>query len=371
MLNQAVFLVGGLGSRLGAMTRATPKPLLEVGGRPFLDCLIEQAARHGLHRVLLLCGHLAQAFAERYRGGGPGGAAVTVAVEPAPAGTGGALRHAAGLLDERFLLVNGDTFFDVNWLDLLTLPAGADCVARLALRDAPPGVGRYDGVELAGTQVVGFAGAGSAGPVNGGLYLVDRSILGWIDALPCSIEHDVFPRLAAAGRLAGRIYDRFFLDIGVPADFARAQAEIPARFRRPAVFLSRTCLPPAQDRARPGETWPREVLESVKQLNDLGCLVVLTGPPGRDAAASFEAFQAALQPLGAHLDAVADAPRLGPGEAVPWPCDPERSLLISCDPAELAAARAQGIEGALFAGDLARQVRALAARLRGPEGRQP
>jgi hypothetical protein len=65
---QAVFLVGGRGTRLGSLTAATPKPLLDVGGRPFLDYLIEDAARHGFERVLLLAGHLADEVATRYDG---------------------------------------------------------------------------------------------------------------------------------------------------------------------------------------------------------------------------------------------------------------------------------------------------------------
>ena len=86
MVEQAVFLVGGLGTRLGELTRQMPKPMLDVGGRPFLDYLIENARRHGLSRIVLLCGFQADVIARHYAGD-PN---VTVIREPAPAGTGGA-----------------------------------------------------------------------------------------------------------------------------------------------------------------------------------------------------------------------------------------------------------------------------------------
>jgi len=93
LLNQAVFLVGGLGTRLKDRTRATPKPLLEVGGRPFLEYLLDEAARHGFSEILLLAGHFGQQVQERYDGRDWRGARIKVLCEPEPLGTGGAIRN--------------------------------------------------------------------------------------------------------------------------------------------------------------------------------------------------------------------------------------------------------------------------------------
>src|SRR2546426_7484120 len=118
MVRQVVILAGGLGTKLGAATRDTPKPLLEVAGTPFLDHVIWNFSRHGIRRVLLLTGYLAPAFETRYGDGRHHGIAIEYAVEPTPLGTGGALALAAPRLDETFLLANGDTLFDLNYLDL-------------------------------------------------------------------------------------------------------------------------------------------------------------------------------------------------------------------------------------------------------------
>ena len=121
MLKQAVFLVGGRGTRLGALTDTTPKPFITVAGRPFLAYLIDNAVRHGFTDVILLAGYLAEQLQAAW---GPGsqahaalaaeGVTISVIAEPEAAGTAGALLHARGQLDEQFLLANGDSTFSVT-----------------------------------------------------------------------------------------------------------------------------------------------------------------------------------------------------------------------------------------------------------------
>ncbi|MET0278428.1 MAG: sugar phosphate nucleotidyltransferase, partial [Pseudorhodoplanes sp.] len=102
MLRQAVILVGGLGTRLGERTKTTPKPMLPVGGRPFLDTLIGEIARYdAFDEILLLAGHKAESILARYDGTMRGRARLAVSLEQAPLGTAGALVHAAGRLQER------------------------------------------------------------------------------------------------------------------------------------------------------------------------------------------------------------------------------------------------------------------------------
>ena len=128
-VEQAVFLVGGLGTRLRTLTGETAKPVLEVGGRPFLDHLLDEASRHGLKRALLLCGYRAGDLVAAYQGRTIRGMVVDTVVESAPAGTAGALALAADRLDDWFFLVNGDSLFDFNWLGLC--PAGGRQPCRL------------------------------------------------------------------------------------------------------------------------------------------------------------------------------------------------------------------------------------------------
>jgi D-glycero-D-manno-heptose 1,7-bisphosphate phosphatase len=294
ILRQAVFLVGGRGTRLGALTDGTPKPLLAVGDRPFLDHLIGEAIRFGMDRILLLCGYRAGDIADHYVGRKFPGADFDIVVETVPAGTGGALRNVADKLDDVFFLTNGDSCFDINWLDLAIGNTDGEWLGRMALRAIPPG-GRYGRAMLDGNRIKAFHAAARdlAGPMNAGLYVLRRSVTDWIDKMPCSLEQDVFPRLAAAGLLMGRVYDRFFLDIGVPEDFRRAQVEVPDSLSRAAAFLPLTCVLASDDG-----------YAAVKLLNDHGYYVFLT-TKGNDCSVSLSLIKD-LQAVGAHFDDIED-----------------------------------------------------------------
>ncbi|MGY3468800.1 NDP-sugar pyrophosphorylase family protein [Bradyrhizobium sp. LM6.11] len=129
MLRQAAILVGGLGTRLGERTRLVPKPLLEVGGGPFLGYLLDELTRYpSIEEIVLLAGHRADAVVDAYHGKRWRGATVTVVCEPAPCGTGGALKHAAAVLQDRFFLLNGDSWFDFNLLDLAVRAANSSAI---------------------------------------------------------------------------------------------------------------------------------------------------------------------------------------------------------------------------------------------------
>ena len=121
-LRQAAILVGGLGTRLGALTADTPKPLLPVAGKPFLAWLLRELSRFGVEQAVLLTGHLAGRVRESVRSLGstlPKPMELVISEEPFPAGTGGALWHARHLLDDRFLLCNGDSLLRTNLARLL------------------------------------------------------------------------------------------------------------------------------------------------------------------------------------------------------------------------------------------------------------
>jgi D-glycero-D-manno-heptose 1,7-bisphosphate phosphatase len=235
-IRQAVILAGGRGGRLGALTNTTPKPLLRVGGRPFVAWLVRELCRFGVEEVLLLTGYLGdvvEAALPEIRAGLPRAVALRCLREPAPAGTGGAVRHAAAELDARFLLLNGDSWLDFNLARLLADAAHGPAteLGRMVLRPEAD-TGRFGVVECDGGRVTAFRDrpeTPQAGLINAGIYLFSRAVL---DEIPpaASLERDLLPRLAARGALHSTIAEGYFIDIGVPEDLARARAEMPARF---------------------------------------------------------------------------------------------------------------------------------------------
>lgn len=382
-MKQCVILVGGLGTRLGAITQQVPKPLVDVGGKPFLAWVVDEIARHGFEEIVLLSGYRAEQFeamADYIRGLG---LRVIHSVEPAPAGTAGALTYARDHLDETFLLMNGDCLFDVNLRDLVR-PLAPEAMVRLALRVMPV-ADRYGTVTLDGDQITAFVekkATGQPGLINGGLYVIRRSVLDLIGALPCSLEQDIFPGLVAAGQMSGAVYDRPFIDIGIPEALAESQTFVPGVARRGAVFFDRDGVlnedigyahRPDQLRWMPGAR------EAVKRANDAGLFTfVVTNQAGvarglyDEAAigAFHEAMQADLWAIGAHMDgfeycphhpdfgrdgsAPVDCRRRKPGPGMildlmdRWTIDPARSLLIGDRESDVAAASAAGIAGHLY-----------------------
>ena len=220
---QGVILMGGLGTRLGVLSRQTPKPMLPVQGRPFIEWLIEKARLGGIERILLLCGHRAEVV-EAWRPAAELRLELPIEIsnEPEPLGTAGALIHARDLLDDDFLLLNGDSWFDFDWSALTLEPSR---LGALALRTVTP-ADRYETVTLEGNRVIAInprnAALGS-GLINGGVYRLRASALDGYRA-PASLEADILPELSRAGCLGGQVFDGTFIDIGLPETYSAAQS---------------------------------------------------------------------------------------------------------------------------------------------------
>ena len=394
---QCAVLVGGLGTRLGALTANAPKPLLPCGDRPFLAWLMRELLRFGVEEFVLLTGYRAtdvEASVQALSALLPREARIVVSEEPEQAGTGGALYHARDRLQQRFLLCNGDLLFDCNLARLLSAEDDPDIVGRMMLRRVDD-ASRYGVVALHGDRVSAFSArstAGTAGLINAGIYLFDRSVM---DALApvCSLETDILPRLASEGALRGTVSEGYFRDIGIPDDLARAQQDIPALLRRRALFLDRDGVVNVDDGyvgSRDRFEWTPGSLEAIREATDAGWHVfIVTNQSGvargyYDETAvvalhdwmSDEARRAGgtiddIRYCPFHEDALVPAYRRASDWRKPrpgmltdliraWELDPSRCILVGDQPTDMAAAEAAGIRAFHFpGGNLAEFVRPL------------
>jgi D,D-heptose 1,7-bisphosphate phosphatase len=402
--NQCVILVGGLGTRLGERTKLTPKPLLDVGGAPFLETLFGEARRRGFEDFLLLAGHRSEAvvsFLSERAIESRFACRVELSVEPAPLGTGGALVHALPRLAEDFLLLNGDTWFDFNWLDLVMRARRDGAGGAMSLRVvAEPD--RYETVELDGSLVRAIRPRGqplASAWINGGVYYFTRAAIEGFGS-PSSLESDILPKLAAREILRAYPYTGFFIDIGVPESLAAAATLVPRQRRRPAVFLDRDGVLNVDHGYvhKPGQIeWVPGAREAVKLLNDAGYyLFVVTNQAGvakghyqEEAIGELHRWMAAeLAGAGASIDDWRYCP-FHPEGSVPafraahnwrkpnpgmlldlfehWPIEREGSCLVGDKASDIEAAEAAGVPGYLFeGGDLTAFLRG--KHLLGPAG---
>lgn len=224
----AVILAGGLGTRLRSAVPDLPKPMAPICGRPFLEYQLDYWIGQGVGRFVLSVGYRHEAIT-RHFGGRYKGAAIEYAVEERPLGTGGGFLLAAERLGRRepFLLLNGDTYFRVDWqtLNAYALKHDADwCLSLFRTSEK----GRYMGIEISpeGRVTSLKSGVEQGGRLaNGGVYWVHPRVLSgaWKAGGKLSLEDDLFPGAFAAGeRLFGIEFAGTFLDIGVPDDYHRA-----------------------------------------------------------------------------------------------------------------------------------------------------
>ena len=206
----AVVLAGGFGTRLQSVVADVPKPMAPVAGRPFLEVLLDTLADAGVGRVVLAVGYKREVI-ERHFEAAYRGMTIEYSVESAPLGTGGALRQALDLTGvARALVLNGDTWCPVDLQALID-------------------TGRFGAVELdADGRVRAFhekRAGGGPGRINAGVYVVERSLLSYAPST-CnfSFETDVMQRQVGHVPVFGHVTDAPFIDIGIPSEFARAQA---------------------------------------------------------------------------------------------------------------------------------------------------
>jgi D-glycero-alpha-D-manno-heptose 1-phosphate guanylyltransferase len=224
---KAVLLVGGLGSRLRPVLPSTPKALASVGNRPFLELLVVQLRSQGIRRLVMCTGHLAGQIEEQFGDGRAFDITVEYSREERPLGTAGAIGLAKHLLQDvpEFLVMNGDSFLEVDFHNLIDFHRDRQAAATIAVRRVE-NARRYGTVHVgAGSRVTGFAEKKDSdlpGVVNGGVYVFNRDVLQSISETSGSLEKDVFPQLLAEGVYAQEQHG-MFIDIGTPADYQRAQ----------------------------------------------------------------------------------------------------------------------------------------------------
>jgi mannose-1-phosphate guanylyltransferase len=228
---QAVILVGGEGTRLRPLTSTVPKPVVPLVDRPFISFMLEWLKGHGIDDVIMSCGFLATSVRNVLGDGSGLGIKLRFVEEPDPRGTAGALKFAQSLLDERFLMLNGDVLTDIDLTAQIAQHERTGARATLALVPVEDPTA-YGLVHLEEDRSVrDFVEKPSPDQIDtklisAGAYVLQREIL---DLVPSdcnvSIEREVWPRLIGDG-LYGYPSESYWLDIGTPERYLQGTFDI-------------------------------------------------------------------------------------------------------------------------------------------------
>jgi D-glycero-alpha-D-manno-heptose 1-phosphate guanylyltransferase len=227
MIHEVIVLAGGFGTRLQSVVSELPKPMAPVAGKPFLQYILDYLSAQGMQRCILAVGHLRHTIMEHF-GSEYNGLQLVYSEEIEPLGTGGGIKQACEMLQgNNAFVLNGDTFFDVDLAALYNHHTKTGAQLTLALKTMYD-FDRYGTVELNEEGIItGFLEKQhlAQGLINGGVYCLNTSVFGQHLPKVFSFEKEVLEVQYRQGRIAGIEFDGYFIDIGIPEDYAKAQVD--------------------------------------------------------------------------------------------------------------------------------------------------
>lgn len=230
MLKEAIILAGGFGTRLQSVVNDVPKPMAPVNQEPFLNYIFDYLKFYKIEHVVLSTGYLSEKISEYY-GSEYLGIKISYTKEVEPLGTGGGIRLAMEkCTEENVLVLNGDSFFEVELIayNKQHEDKRADC--SLALRKVENAARYGTIVHGLNNSIVRFKEKDEQeqpGLINGGVYILNRKL--YLEKTEqgkaFSIEKDFYEKRANELKICGYEYDGYFIDIGIPDDYKKAQVD--------------------------------------------------------------------------------------------------------------------------------------------------
>lgn len=229
---KAIILAGGMGTRLRSVVSDVPKPLAPINSKPFLQVLLDSLLPYDFSQFIISTCYMADKIKDAC-GDHHKKVPISYVKEESPLGTGGAIRLAISSLskDEEYVFVlNGDTFLKVDYKEMLEFAQKLNAGITIAVRSMD-NCYRYGTLMIDHDTITGFNSAGSAGPgyINGGIYLLKASVLSSVVAgEKFSFERDFLEKYYLNNPIYAFMTDGYFIDIGIPTDYERAQKELEA-----------------------------------------------------------------------------------------------------------------------------------------------
>lgn len=226
-MKECIILAGGLGTRLQTVVNDRPKCMALVANQPFLKYILDFLKREKFDHVILSLGYKSNIVIDwinnvDYK------FSIEYVLEKEPLGTGGAINYASEKIkSDYFYILNGDTFFDVDTQKMENLHIENDSDISLALKPMTD-FDRYGSVDIdIKGRIIGFKEKTfqKEGLINGGLYLINKSVLSKNLPNKFSFEKEILEDKFLSLKIYGSIQDRYFIDIGIPTDYDKANID--------------------------------------------------------------------------------------------------------------------------------------------------
>ena len=216
-------MAGGFGTRLSSVVKDVPKPMAPINDKPFLHYIFKELQHQNIQQVVLSVGHLKEViqdfFQDKYLG-----ISIQYAVENEPLGTGGGIKNAFSLVDDDAFVLNGDTYFDIELLKLKNEQTDISIALKPMFE-----FDRYGTVELNNeSSIISFNEKKycAHGLINGVIYYFKKSLFDKIEtAKKFSFEKDILEKHLSDLNIQGKVFDNYFIDIGIPEDYEKAKID--------------------------------------------------------------------------------------------------------------------------------------------------
>ena len=232
-----VILAGGKGTRIKKYLNDIPKPLVKINNLYFLDYLINNISKYYINKIYILAGFKGEKIKSIYNNKEVNLVPIRVLIEKKVLGTGGSLSLIKNKVSNKFVVLNGDSIFDIDLDEISKIKLKKDeCFIALTKNNNYMYNKKLSNLNLKGKNIVRSS---KSKFMNGGVYFLNKSFIKNIKLKEKSLENDLIENQISLGKVKGKYYKNFFIDIGTSRNFLKSKKIIPNYFTKPALFLDR------------------------------------------------------------------------------------------------------------------------------------
>jgi len=233
-----IILAGGRGSRIKNYLNKKPKPLIKINNFIFLDLLIKKICKYNFNKLYILAGYRGSQIKKKYHKKNFNFVETEVIIEKKPLGTAGSLSQLHNKINNEFIVINGDTFFDINLSEVINYKLKKNEIFLSLVKNHNYKsnkkltflkINEYNQISYHKKSIL----------INGGIYKFNKFFLKQIKRKNYSLENDIIPKLIETKKVKGIVFNDFFIDIGTPKNLNSAKKNLINYLTRPALFLDR------------------------------------------------------------------------------------------------------------------------------------